>query len=119
MEELTKRTGGCHCGKVRYEVMLALETVYDCNCSMCSRKAALMTFVPAEQFRLLSGENELTDYQWNKEIIHHLSCRTCGIHSFARGTDRDGRAMCMINARCLDDVDTAALKVVHLDGKHL
>jgi hypothetical protein len=114
---LEARLGGCHCGKVRYEVKLALGTVYECNCSMCSKKAALMTFVPAEQFRLLSGDEELTDYQWNKEIIHHVFCRTCGIHSFARGTDSGGRPMCMINARCLDGGDPSSLKVVPIDGK--
>jgi hypothetical protein len=117
MEVASTRTGGCHCGKVRYEVTLALETVYECNCSMCSKKAALMTFVPAEQFRLLSGEDELTDYQWNKEIIHHVFCRSCGIHSFARGIGSGGAPMCMINTRCLDDADLSALKMVQIDGR--
>ena len=56
-----------------------------CNCSICQKRGALLTFVPAAQFKLLSGEDELTDYQFNKKIVHHLFCSHCGVGSFARG----------------------------------
>ncbi len=110
--------GGCHCGKVRYEVKLDLEKPFiSCNCSMCGRSGTLLTFVPADQFTLKSGEDVLTDYQFNKHVIHHLFCSACGIKSFARGVGKGGVATVAINARCLDGVDIARLNVTPYDGK--
>src|SRR5205823_2202539 len=91
MKDAKKYTGGCHCGKVRYEVTTDLTRVLDCNCSHCSKKGLLLNFVTADQFTLLSGEESLSDYQFNKKVIHHLFCRACGVESFARGTAQDGR----------------------------
>ncbi len=110
--------GGCHCGKVRYEVKLDLtKPVIACNCSMCGRSGTLLSFVPASEFQLLSGEDALTDYQFNHHVIHHLFCRVCGIKSFARGTGRDGGATVAVNTRCLDDAELGALNVTQFDGK--
>jgi hypothetical protein len=111
--------GGCHCGKVSYEVKadLGQAQLISCNCSMCSKKGSILTFVPGEQFRLLSGEGELTDYQFNKKNIHHLFCRSCGVSSFARGTGREGKPMAAINVRCLEGVELDKLKVTAVDGR--
>lgn len=117
MAEKKKYTGGCHCGAVRYEATAELGRVIACNCSICSKKGYLLTFVPPEQFTLLSGEEALNDYQFNTKKIHHLFCRTCGVQSFARGTGPDGRGMVSLNVRCLDDVDPTTLDVMHYDGK--
>ncbi|WP_437673518.1 GFA family protein [Sorangium sp. So ce131] len=120
MAELKTYTGGCHCGKVRYEVKADLSApVGACNCSICSKTGSLLAFAPADQFTLLSGGDVLTDYQFNKKVIHHNFCSVCGIRSFARGTGPDGREMCAINVRCLDDVDVGALKITQFDGKSL
>jgi len=111
-------TGGCHCGKVRYRVDIDLGApVISCNCSMCGRSGTLLSFVPAAQFQLLSGDDLLTEYQFNKHVIHHLFCRVCGIKSFARGIDRTGGATVAVNTRCLDGVDVARLNVTAFDGK--
>ncbi len=98
---------------------MALEGVMACNCSICSKKGHLLTFVKPEQFSLLSGKEALTDYQFNQKVIHHLFCSVCGVGSFSRGVGPDGQEMYAVNARCLDDVDLAALPVTHFDGKHL
>jgi hypothetical protein len=111
--------GGCHCGAVRYEVTLDPDgTPLSCNCSMCGRSGALLQFTPAASFTLLKGEDNLTDYQFNKHVIHHLFCKTCGIKSFARGQGKSG-PMVAVNARCLDDADVFALqkKAKEIDGK--
>jgi hypothetical protein len=119
MAEMTKHRGGCHCGHVRYEVETDLARVLSCNCSICQKRGALLTFVKAPQFKLLAGADDLTDYQFNKKIIHHLFCRTCGVGSFARGRAPDGTEMVAVNVRCLDDVDLAELTPTPFDGKSL
>ena len=119
MTETKTYTGGCHCGKVRYEVKADLGRVMSCNCSICSKTGSILAFVPKEQFTLLQGEGSLTDYQFNKHAIHHLFCPVCGIRSFARGVGPGGKEMAAINVRCLDDVDIAGLSITQFDGKAL
>jgi hypothetical protein len=117
MPEAKTYTGGCHCGAVRYEVTSDLGSVITCNCSICMKRGSLLTFVPVAQFRLLSGQNNLTDYQFASRTIHHLFCKTCGIGSYAMGAMPDGTKMAAINVRCLDGVDIDALKPTPFDGK--
>ncbi|MEQ1672192.1 MAG: GFA family protein [Hyphomicrobium sp.] len=118
MTESRKHTGGCHCGAVRFEVNTGLEQTITCNCSICAKSGAILTFAPASEFTLLSGEDKLSDYQFNKKIIHHLFCKVCGIRSFGRGKNPDGSDAVAINVRCLDDVDVTALTPFAYDGKN-
>jgi hypothetical protein len=83
---------------------------------MCGRSGTLLAFVPATAFTLESGDDKLSDYQFNHHIIHHLFCKTCGIKSFARGMKGDS-PMVAINTRCLDGVDVASLTVQQVDGR--
>ena len=117
MAEARKYQGSCHCGQVRYNVTTDLAQVISCNCSICGRTGTLLNFVPVEQFELLSGEDKLRDYQFNKHVIHHLFCEKCGVRSFAKGVGPGGKEMRAINVRCLEGVDLDALKVTHYDGK--
>lgn len=110
-------TGGCHCKNVRYEVSLDLNQVVSCNCSMCSKRGWLLTFAPASAFTLLSGEDSLTEYRFNKKKIAHLFCKVCGAASFGRGEDQEGNPTVAINVRCLDDVDVSSLEVMEYNGK--
>ena len=113
----TTHLGGCHCGAVRYRVDVDLsKPVLQCNCSICSRTGALLSFVPANAFTLEKGEDSLTDYQFGKKNIHHLFCKVCGVRSFARGQGPSG-PMAAINTRCLEDLDATTLQVQHFDGK--
>ena len=43
MPETRRYSGGCHCGRVRYEVTTDL--VFDCNCSICRKRGALRRYV--------------------------------------------------------------------------
>jgi hypothetical protein len=120
MPDARKYTGGCHCGRVQYEVTTALQPVMSCNCSICSKRGSLLTFVPASQFAHTKGSDaDLTEYTWNKHIIHHLFCPVCGILSYARGTDPKGNEMVAINVRCLDGVDIDSLEITKFDGRSM
>ena len=109
-------SGGCQCGKVRYDVDLELGEVLACNCSRCGKLGSLLAFAPAQDFTLKSGDSDLTSYQFNKHNIEHFFCKTCGIQSFAKGKSPKGE-MAAINVRCLDGIDVSALTVKHVDGK--
>ena len=70
------RTGGCHCGRVRFEVDGAPDEVVDCNCSVCTRKGYLHWIVSRSRFRLVSGDEALTTYRFDSGVAqracHHL-----------------------------------------------
>jgi hypothetical protein len=112
-------TGGCHCGRVRYEATTDPGQAIACNCSRCAKQGLWLTFVKPEQFKLVSGLDAVCDYQFNKHVIHHLFCRTCGVESFARGKAKDGKDMFAINVRCLDGVDVAELSPKPFDGRSI
>ena len=114
-----KHTGSCHCGKVKYEVDMNLQNAISCNCSICMKRGTLLDFVPEAHFKLLTGETDLQDYQFNKKIIHHLFCKTCGVVSFAKGSAPDGTKMIAVNLRCLDNIDLSKLKIQEYDGKNV
>ncbi len=118
--ENTTYTGGCHCGAVRFEVSMPRpETLYACNCSLCGRMGWLLAFVPGSDFKLLSGEDALRDYQFAKRHIHHLFCGECGVRSFGHGRNKtdDGETY-SVNVRCLDDNDSLLELPVHqFDGR--
>ncbi len=109
--------GGCQCGAVRYEAEADLDAIIACNCSRCGRAGFILTFSPADKFKLLKGEDAQTEFTFNTHRIRHQFCKTCGIESFARGTGKDGAEMVALNVRCFDGVDVHALQPKQMDGK--
>ena len=110
-------TGGCHCGRVRFEVVApARIVVTDCNCSICGKSGYLHLIVPKSRFKLKSGAETLTTYEFNTGTAKHLFCAVCGVKSFyVPRSHPDGYS---VNARCLDEGTVEQLIVVPLDGKN-
>lgn len=107
-------TGSCHCGAVKFEVDTEIEKALECNCSHCHKKGFLLHFADKKGFKLLSGEEHLTEYHFNKKIIHHRFCKTCGVEGFA---DNDAYPQIAVNVRCLEGLDTDALPREKLNGR--
>ena len=114
-----KYQGGCHCGRVAFEVTGEVDGALACNCSICQRKGSLLWFVPRAQLKLLSPEEATEVYTFNKHAIRHRFCRVCGIHPYAEATDPKGNAMAAINLRCVEGVDLAAVPVRNFDGRSI
>ncbi|MBS1160727.1 MAG: glutathione-dependent formaldehyde-activating [Proteobacteria bacterium] len=109
--------GSCHCGRVAFEVEGEISGAVACNCSICARKGALMWFVPRQKLTLLTPEEAAATYTFNKHVIKHRFCPTCGIHPYGEGVDAKGQRMAAINIRCLEDLDLEAIPVSHFDGR--
>jgi hypothetical protein len=107
-------TGGCHCGRVRFEVDGAPATVLVCNCSVCTKKGYLHWIMPREAFRQTAGEADLATYTFNTGVAQHHFCKVCGCAPFY--VPRSDPDKIDVNARCLDGVDLGALKVETFDG---
>lgn len=125
---LALHRGGCHCGRVRFEVDApATIEALDCNCSICRMTGFLHLIVPAAHFRLLAGEDALAEYRFNTGVARHRFCRHCGVKPFyVPRSHPDGWS---VNVRCIDagtighlhisafddnDRDAATAAVAHL-----
>lgn len=109
--------GSCHCGKIAFEVEGELSGAMACNCSICSRKGSLLWFVPRDKMTLLTPEDSLATYMFNKHVIKHHFCPTCGIHPFGEGVDQNGNPIAAINIRCLQNIDLESVPVHNFDGR--
>ncbi len=109
--------GSCHCGRISFQVEGEIENGLACNCSMCSRKGWLMWFVPREKLQLKTPGDAAGTYLFNKRVIKHRFCPTCGIHPYGEATDPNGNPVAAINIRCLEGVDPASIPVQHFDGR--
>ena len=111
---MTLHRGGCHCGRVRFEVDApARVQALDCNCSICRRTGFLHLIVPLRAFRLLSGTDALSEYTFGTGAAKHRFCRHCGIKAFyVPRSHPDGID---VNVRCLDPGTVEALEIVPFD----
>jgi hypothetical protein len=109
-------TGGCHCGRVRFEVIAPAKLeVADCNCSICSKFGYLHLIVPADRFKLISGREALSTYSFNIHIAKHFFCSTCGVKSFyVPRSHPDGIS---VNVRCIDSDTIESMSIKPFDGR--
>lgn len=107
-------TGGCHCGRVRFEVRVPADArLLDCNCSICRKKGFLHLIVTRDRFTLLSGDDAIVTYTFNTHVAKHMFCGVCGIHAhYVPRSHPDGID---VNAHCLD-LDALPWPVERFDG---
>ena len=112
--------GSCHCGSIRFEADLDLsEGTYRCNCSICRRTRFWVAVAKPEAFRLLSGEDAMTEYRFNTKKNQHFFCKGCGVRCFGVGNDTPIGKMYGINIGCLQEVseeELSALAITYVDG---
>ena len=113
--------GSCHCGAVKFEADIDLtQNTYRCNCSICRRTRFWAAVVKPENFRLLAGEEALTQYLFNTRKNHHYFCEHCGVRAFGEGNDTPIGKMYGVNVMCLEgvsDAELAAIPIVYVDGR--
>ena len=112
-----KHAGGCHCGRIRFEVEAPAQIeVAECNCSICAKVGYLHLIVAADRFRLLRGRDELATYTFNTGVAQHYFCKHCGVKSFyIPRSHPDGVS---VNARCLDEGTVESMTVLPYDGRN-
>ena len=114
---MAKHLGGCHCGRVKFEVEApARIEATECNCSICGKSGYLHLIVPKSRFTLIRGAEFLSSYTFNTGVAKHLFCNICGIKSFyVPRSNPDGYS---VNVRCLGAETISQIIVTPFDGMH-
>ena len=77
---MIKRKLKCHCKKVVIEVITPekISNLIKCNCSLCSKKNAIMAITEPENFKIVEGEKFLKKYQFHSNTANHFSAQFVG-----------------------------------------
>jgi hypothetical protein len=111
--------GSCHCGNVAYEVEGEIDSALSCNCSICAHTGSLLWFVPRDKLRVLTSDDAAGTYTFNKHVIKHRFCKSCGIHAYAEAVDAQGNPGAAINLRCVEGIDLGSIPVKNFDGRSM
>jgi len=110
-------SGGCHCGRVRFEVGVPDKILVNrCNCSICQKSGYLHLIVDTDRFNLLSGEESLADYRFHTGVARHLFCKHCGIKSFY--VPRSHPDAISVNLNCVELPDGIDVTIQEFDGQN-
>lgn len=84
-------TGGCLCGKVRFELTAPPDSAGYCHCTRCQRRTGTASSVQARvdgsALRILSGEDQLRAWRHPDGGFEKLFCSHCGAHLLSRNPD--------------------------------
>jgi len=113
--------GSCHCGNVEFsfehdEITEGIR----CNCSLCIRKAAVMTpfAMPPEDLTIKVKEKDsLGLYEFDNKVAHHYFCKICGVYPFHQTFTMPEQYR--VNLGCVEGIDTFSIKINMFDGKKL
>jgi hypothetical protein len=118
MTEILK--GSCHCGAIKFSYIgEAITRGLRCNCSLCSRKGAMMSseIIAPENLTIKAKDGALGLYQFGIKTARHFFCKECGIYPFHETARKPGHFR--VNLGCVEGIDTFALEYDVFDGKHL
>ncbi len=108
-------SGGCHCGRVRFEVTGVLDRISDCNCSICSKAGYLHWMIEPSQLKMLTPWESLSTYVWGTRAARHYFCPVCGVAVLRKPRSQPDKIS--VNARCVDRIDLAKVSLGHTDGR--
>ncbi len=106
----------CHCGKVAATIDAEITEAITCNCSICRRKGHVLAFAPRAAMTVTTPAENITTYTFNKQVIRHQFCASCGCAPFGEGEMPDGTKMAAINLNCAEDFDIASVRITAVDG---
>ncbi len=112
----------CVCGAICIEVDVVPESLFECNCTYCSKKGTLWGYYPPSQVRFVRSGS---DVLWQPKVNQHHFCATCGTttHTVTPNWQREWQGpdaeemQVALNMRLADEIDLSALPIEQIDGR--
>jgi len=109
-------TASCHCGNITISVPDTIETVTSCNCSICSKYAALWAYFTAEQVKVNAPVDTIGNYCWGDKTVNFHHCKQCGCVTHYTSVEQGHNVRVAVNFRLLDAKALSAFKIRYFDG---
>jgi len=110
--------GSCHCKAVSFTVTIDATKGTRCNCTVCTKLATVGGRGKVGSLEV-SGEANLSSYEWGGKVAKRYFCKSCGTHLYGIGHLAElGGDFLSINLNVLDDIDPNVLPLGHWDGRH-
>jgi hypothetical protein len=115
--------GSCHCQAVRFEADMDLAAgTSKCNCSICTKTRNWEAIIKPDAFRLLAGQDVLSEYKFGTQQAHHLFCSHCGTQVFGQGyIEEVGGDYVAVRLASLDNAELqelVAAPVKYMNGRN-
>jgi hypothetical protein len=95
-------TGGCLCGRVRFELTQPAQAAGYCHCTRCQHRsgtaASAQARIDARTFRLLRGGDLIQAWRHPDGGFEKCFCRECGAHLFSRNPDNPAQMAIRLGA---------------------
>ena len=108
--------GACHCGVVTFKVENPPLEAIRCNCSYCVRRGWFTGYATVEEFKITSGEDSLSSYEFGERTGTNYFCSRCGIHTHLYGSYK-GDSGYAYSIACLENLDIDSLPIKKVDGR--
>lgn len=108
----------CHCGAVALGLRLpnGFTGLRRCNCSICSRRNAVVASVGIEDLRVIRGSDVLQTYTFNTHTAKHYFCSVCGVYTHHQR--RSVPTEYGFNIACVEGIKIEEFQSVgYLDGR--
>lgn len=101
----------CMCGAVRYAVDAIPRRAMPCICPHCRGQGVRILHADPGSFKILTGEDMLTETIEGARQPHHFFCRRCGEAVFGLSLNGGEIAQVTVNIACLErgNVDSLAI----------
>ncbi len=112
--------GKCCCGKVEWQVELPPTIVLNCHCTMCRSLSGAdyssWVVVPDAQFRLLSGQDNISSYQATEKFSKTF-CASCGSTVTCVNNAKFPDHIYVARGNIIDDVELPVQLQVYTEDK--
>jgi len=108
--------GACHCGNIKLAIESLPDSVTTCNCSICSRYAALWAYLRPAEVTVTAGPEGLSTYTWGDRLIDFMRCAKCGCVTHYQSAEGSGYDRLAVNFRMFDAAVQGLLRVRRFDG---
>jgi hypothetical protein len=104
MNKPAKLDAACHCGAVKFQILLndGMNSARRCSCSYCEMRGAVAVSTNLDGITFTQGQENLTLYQFNTKAAEHYFCATCGIYTHHKRRSNPNEFG--VNASCINGV---------------